>query len=71
MQLFIKYPDGSNHIEKVEHAICVAQLLKDKQFLYPILACKINHTYQRLNTEIEEDSLVELFDLRNSYANMS
>ena len=71
MKLTVKSPEGKIIEKTVEEGVSCAQLIKHLSFAFPILACKVNHHYERLNTPITQDAEIELFDLRNSYANMS
>ena len=71
MKLTIKSPEGKIIEKTVEEGVSCAQLIKHLSFAFPLLACKVNHHYERLNTPITQDAEIELFDLRNSYANMS
>ena len=71
MKLTIKSPEGKIIEKTVEEGVSCAQLIKHLSFAFPLLTCKVNHHYERLNTPITQDAEIELFDLRNSYANMS
>lgn len=71
MKLIIQCPDGQTIQKEYRKGVTCEEVMKHLSFAYPICACKINHRYERLNYKIYDDSIVELYDLRNPYAKMS
>lgn len=71
MKLIIQCPDGQTIQKEYKKGVTCEEVMKHLSFAYPIYACKINHRYERLNYKIYDDSIVELYDLRNPYAKMS
>ena len=60
MKLKIKNPEGKIIEKTVEEGVSCAQLIKHLSFAFPLLACKVNHHYERLNTPITQDAEIEL-----------
>ena len=56
MKLTIKSPEGKIIEKTVEEGVSCAQLIKHLSFAFPLLACKVNHHYERLNTPITQDA---------------
>lgn len=70
MKLTINCPDGQTIEEEYEGSITLDKVMESLSFSYPIYACKVNNHFERLNTKIYDDALVEFYDIRNQYANM-
>ncbi len=49
----------------------VEEYIKTQNPIYPIYACTINQVYQPLTTILKPTDTVELFDIRNNYANLA
>lgn len=73
MKITVTLPDGVQFTSEYNKSVTCETILRSLTVKpkYPILGCQINHRNERLNTRICEDSDVRLFDMRNSYANMS
>lgn len=71
MKIIIQCPDGQTIQKEYKKGVTCEEVMKHFSFAYPIYACKVNHHYERLNHKIYDDSIVELYDLRNPYAKMS
>ena len=70
MKLTINCPDGQTIEEEYEGSITLDKVMESLSFSYPIYACKVNNHFEKLNTKIYDDALVEFYDIRNQYANM-
>ena len=70
MKLTINCPDGQTIEKEYEGSITLDKVMESLSFSYPIYACKVNNHFERLNTKIYDDALVEFYDIRNQYANM-
>lgn len=71
MKITIRIPEQKEIEKEYQEEITATQILSEYCTEYPILACKINQKYARLDTRIEEDCVLEFFDQRDSYANLS
>ena len=73
IRIRVKLPDGSETEEKYEEGVTPEKIVTGlkKKPEHQILACLINNRNERLDKPVEEDSEVDLLDLRNSYGNMS
>jgi uridine kinase len=70
MKLTINCPDGQTIEKEYEGSITLDKVMESLSFSYPIYACKVNNHFERLNTKIYDDALIEFYDIRNQYANM-
>ncbi len=70
MKLTIQCPNGQIIEKEYEGSVILERVMESLSFSYPIYACKVNNHFERLNTKIYDDSLVEFYDIRNPYANM-
>lgn len=70
MKLTINCPDGQTVEKEYEGSITLDKVMESLSFSYPIYACKVNNHFERLNTKIYDDALIEFYDIRNQYANM-
>lgn len=64
-------PDKSIMNLEVKENATVEDLLPSIHWEYPILSCRVFQRYRRLDKVIRENCEIELFDLKNAYANMS
>lgn len=71
MKCKVILPDLTELNLEVKENTTVEELLTSIQWKYPILSCRIFQRYRRLDKVIKEDCEIELFDLKNAYANMS
>lgn len=73
MKVTTVLPNGRKHVSDFTKGISIIKLIYKyiDEIQYPILATKIDGKYERLNHKIEESCTVYLYDMTNSYANMS
>lgn len=71
MKCKVVLPDKSEKFVEVEKDNTVEDILKEITWKHEILSCRFNNAYQRLDTPIGEVNEIQLFDLKNAYANMS
>lgn len=73
MKVTVTLPEGITFEKEYKQGITpedIIQSLKEKP-VFRILACRINNHSERLDYSIQNDSHVDLLDMRDSYANMS
>lgn len=71
MNCKVVLPDKSIINLEVKENTTVEDLLPSIHWQYPILSCRVFQRYRRLDKVIRENCEIELFDLKNAYANMS
>lgn len=73
MKLTIILPNKKQYIKECKKGIRVQELIATykHEIQYPIYAAKIEGKYERLNQKIDHSCTICLYDLTNSYANMS
>lgn len=71
IDLLIRLPDNTTQTIQTIPGITAQNIIKDIRTENPILACFINNEPERLDTPIIQSCTIDLFDMRNNYANMS